>query len=142
MRFGRTALAALGVALFSATLLTTPANAEAQGIPVSVDVSIQSRVAATTVGAQSTGCGDGTVCFWALSDYTGSKSVFDTAPTGQWVQSSFWVRSAKNRFGNRAVIFGSSPGVRDRCLNPGSSFPGPFPNGVVWVYVGHAGTRC
>jgi hypothetical protein len=125
---GRT-LVALGGILVAASLLSAPAAAEVQSAPASV-------------GVVDSSCGDGTVCFWSSANYTGSKNWLGTGSAGGWAYAGFPVLSAKSRFGNRAVVFGTDPGVRTRCLNPGSSFEGPFPASVDWVYVSPAGYRC
>ena len=123
---GRT-LAALGGALVAASLFSAPVTAEVQS---------------GQVGTLDSSCADGIVCFWSGANYTGSKDTRGTGSAVGWIPVGFPVNSAKNRFGNRGVIFGTDPGVRTRCLNPNSSFAGPFPASVDWMYIGGPDSRC
>ncbi|WP_461123929.1 peptidase inhibitor family I36 protein [Saccharothrix stipae] len=125
----------------SATLLAAPASAEAQGMPASVDVSAQSRVAGTTVGTLDSSCPDLHVCAWTGSGYTGGKYWYNNDVYR--VDFPVNIRSAKNRFNLRAAAFyNASTGERVRCLNPGASFPGPFPDNTRILIVGGAGSSC
>ena len=144
MRFGSRTVATLGLVLFFALgLLSAPAGAASvDRIPVSVDVSAQSRVVGTTVGTLDAGCADYRLCIWEQRDYGGGKLVFSPGDQGRW-DTTFTIRSAKNRYGDRAVgFYNANTGERVRCLNPTTNLPGPFPDATRILIIGADGSRC
>lgn len=129
-------------------LLSAPASAadlDAGGverIPLSVDVSAPLNTGDPTVGTLDTRCAQFRLCIWTRRDFGGSKLVFSGSDQGTWV-TNFVVRSAKNRFSNRAVeFFNINTGNRVRCLNPTTNRPGPFPDATRVLRIGGLGSRC
>jgi hypothetical protein len=142
--------ATLGSALFLALgLLSSPAASAAdlgttgvERIPMSVDLSVQSGAITTTVGTLDASCAQYRLCVWERRDYGGSKLVFSGADQGRW-DTNFTIRSAKNRFSDRAVgFYNANTGERVRCLNPTTNRPGPFPDATRILIIGGPGSRC
>jgi hypothetical protein len=129
----RTTVAAFGLALFSASLFAYPANAEAR--PDS------SPAAISAAAVPDSGCADFRFCVWSDANYVGHKASYLPGPVDHFF--GYGIRSAKNRYTDRRVFLTNSASIRIRCLNPGSSFEGPFPDGVYWVRIDVAGpARC
>lgn len=146
MRLRNRIATALGLPLLLALgLLSAPASATDLGverIPMSVDVSVQPNTAGTTVGTLDTRCAQYRLCIWERRDYGGAKLVFSGADQGRW-DTNFTIRSAKNRFSNRAVgFYNANTGQRVRCLNPTTNRPGPFPDATRILVIGGLGSRC
>lgn len=144
MKFGSRTAATLGLVLFfTISLLSAPAGAAGvDRLPMSVDVSAQSKTVGTAVGALDASCADYRLCVWEHRDYGGSKLVFNPGDQGRW-DTNFTVRSAKNRYGDRAVAFyNANTGERVRCLNPTTNLPGPFPDATRILIIGADGSRC
>ncbi len=142
LRFIRAVFTVFGATLLSAALLAAPASAETQRVPLWVDVSAQSRVVGTTVGTLDSTCPDLEGCGWSGSDFTGTRyQVPNTA--GQYPPTYHDIRSAKNRFNQRALgFYDYTNGQRIRCLNAGASFPGPFPANARIIVVGPPNSIC
>jgi hypothetical protein len=149
LKFERRTVTTLGLALlFALGMPFAPANAVertaavADQIPVSVDVSAQPRAVGAALGALDVGCADYRLCIWDRADYGGAKYVFTPGDQGRW-DATFNIRSAKNRYGDRAVAFyNASTGERVRCLNPTTNLPGPFPDATRILIIGADGSRC
>ncbi|GAA3464703.1 peptidase inhibitor family I36 protein [Saccharothrix longispora] len=149
MNFKRTTVMPIGLAFLFAFGLPSapasaagPAHAAADRIPVSVDVSARPGAAGSAVGVLDTTCADYRLCVWEHRDYGGAKIALSPGDQGWW-EANFPIRSAKNRFGNRAVgFYNANTGERVRCLNPTTNLPGPFPDGTRLVFVGGDGSRC
>lgn len=149
MKFGSKAVSALGVTLFLVlSLLSSPAGAAERDaasvprIPLTFDVSSQPRTVGTAVGTLDASCADYRLCAWPQRDYGGAKDVFGPGDQGWWT-APYTVRSAKNRYGDRAVgFYNINTGDRVRCLNPTTNLPGPFPDATRIMYIGADGSRC
>lgn len=100
MKFGSRTVATLGLVLFFALgLLSAPAGAAGvDRIPMSVDISAQSRTVGKAVGTLDASCADYRLCVWENRDYGGGKLVFTPGDQGRW-DTTFTIRSAKNRQG-------------------------------------------
>jgi hypothetical protein len=141
LRFVRAVLTVLGVTLLSAALLAAPASAETQRAPLSLDVSTQSRMAGPAVGTLVSSCADQWGCGWTGSSYTGT--VYGFPNTAGWYSTPEDIRSAQNRFNWRYLAFYDYiSGEKLRCLNAGSSFPGPFPANARLILVGPSRSSC
>lgn len=141
MTLGLSLLLALG--LLSAQASAADLGAAGVGrIPMSVDVSVRPNAVGTTVGTLDTSCARYRLCIWERRDYGGDKLVFSGADQGRW-DTNFTIRSAKNRFSNRAVgFYNANTGDRVRCLNPTTNRPGPFPDATRILIIGGLGSRC
>lgn len=129
----RAALAILSTTLFMVTLVAAPASAGPEN-------PTQGTITKVAVVALDSGCEDYRVCVWSQSNYGGTKTVYP-AITDRYFAPGYQIRSAKNRFTDRAVSLSQSGGIV-RCLNPGSSFPGPCPDNTIYVFVRADGSRC
>jgi hypothetical protein len=138
----------LGVALLVLIGLAAAPAAAAEkagsaGIPATINWSGAHRPASfPDVIALDTGCSDSHLCIWDQANYGGSKIVFSGSDQGWWT-TNFTIRSAKNRFTNRAVgFYNINTGDRVRCLNPTTNKAGPFPDATRVLYIGVLGSRC
>ena len=146
MRSVRNFIAALAATLFSLSLLAAPASADDADAHASSVVhgsggfvAIKAHPVAEAV--QST-CSVGHICIWSGAGYTGLGATRDHTNSGTWIPTPFAVRSAVSGYTDREVIFSTYQGGRVRCLNPGSAFAGPFPDGIWWMKIGAKGSRC
>ena len=135
-----------GALLFFIGLAATPAAAAEQvrsaGIPMTIGQSAGHRASFGGVVTLDTGCADSHLCIWDSANYGGGKLVFSGSDQGYWT-TNFTIRSAKNRFTNRAVgFYNINTGDRVRCLDPTTNKPGPFPDATRVLYIGVLGSRC